>query len=283
MKNVNCLSKNINPLTNIKVNKFYGKSIKKEYEKSILALDSYMLYEFNKEKMYKIDKSNDCLIYNIDEMSENFEQQDNNEIKITADLLTNSKLIDEISENFGVQNNPEIKAFDEVKYTIGNCCPVWRNPASGRGVLRDTIWYKLNKHIVEKRKQKLHPIKLRDRIKNKDFNNLNKRNSEEIFSIFNSDISWGKLISDLYLQDYFKYDWNLFNENYVSIDKIEKNDFINYVKITTTLIVQRGYRISTGYKGNILRKQDKEVIEGILNRIGLENTKCIYSKKKRIL
>ncbi|MBF1037032.1 MAG: hypothetical protein HXL15_06320, partial [Parvimonas sp.] len=176
----------------------------------------------------------------------------------------------------------EIKAFDKVKFTIGNCCPVWKNPPSGQGVLNDTIWYKLNKHIFEKRKQQLHPIKLRDRIKNKDFNNLNKRNSEEIFSIFNSDISWEKLISDLYLQDYFNYDWNLLDEKFIIVKNIEEKDFLEFVKITTVLIVQRSYRIITGYKGNILRKQDKEIIEDILNTIGLENTKCIYSKKKRI-
>lgn len=137
MKNVNWLSENINPLTNINDNKFYEKSITKECERSITALDSYMLYEFNKKNMYKIDKSYDCLIYN-------------NKIRITADLLTNSKLIKKMSEKFGLQNKPEIKAFDKVKYTIGNCCPVWKNPSSGPREFNDTIWYKLNKHIVEK-------------------------------------------------------------------------------------------------------------------------------------
>lgn len=268
MTDIKIFRKNINPLTNINDNNFYKKSITKECERSITALDSYMLYKFNKEKMYEIDKSYDCLIYK-------------NKIRITADLLTNSKLIDEMNKKFGLQNSNEIKAFDKVKYTIGNCCPVWKNSSSGKGVFNDTIWYKLNKHIVEKRKQKSNPIKLRDRIKNKDFNKIMERYSEEIFSIFNSDISWEELISNLYLQDYFNYDWNILDEKFIFVKNIEEKDFLKFVKITTVLIVQRSYRIITGYKGNILRKQDKEIIEDILNTIGLENTKCIYSKKKK--
>ena len=272
MTDIKIFRKNINPLTSINDSKF-NNSRTKEFERSIIALNSYMSYFKNKTN-YEINKNSNYLIY----------KYKNYEVIITADMLTNSKLIDEMNKKFGLQNSNEIKAFEKVKFTIGNCCPVWKNPPSGQGVLNDTIWYKLNKHIFEKRKQQLHPINLIARIQNKDndINNINNRDSEEIFSIFNSDISWEKLISDLYLQDYFNYDWNLLDEKFIIVKNIEEKDFLEFVKITTVLIVQRSYRIITGYKGNILRKQDKEIIEDILNTIGLENTKCIYSKKKRI-
>lgn len=242
------------------------------------AIESYKKYKCFNSVNYEFKEDEGLIYYKVDE---------NNKIKITADILTNvgaiEKIVNMIKGHLTDEDYKILQAFYRVSYTIGNCCPVWKNPSSGREEFNDTIWYKLNKYIVEKRKQKSNPIKLRDRIKNKDFNKIRERYSEEIFSIFNSDISWEELISNLYLQDYFNYDWNLLDEKFIFVKNIEEKDFLEFVKIITVLIVQRSYRIITGYKGNLLRKQDKEIIEDILNTIGLENTKFIYSKKKKDL
>ena len=101
----------------------------------------------------------------------------------------------------------------------------------------------------------------------------NRGEASQMFSIFDSKKAWKKLIEDLYLQDYFDYDWNLRCGSRMNIENLD--DILEI----TILIVQRGYRIRTGYKGNVLREKDKAVINQCLKKIGLEHLECIYSKK----
>ena len=89
------------------------------------------------------------------------------------------------------------------------------------------------------------------------------------------------------MQDYFDYNWNLVIENdkdYIkNITMNEKEEFINFVLYSTILIVQRGYRIATEYKGNRFNKEQKEQIISLLKSIGIESDiNLIYSNKKKV-
>ena len=249
--------------TSTEVDNILYKITEENPERSKVALDSYMRYEFIKKNKYEIDKTKNCLIYA-------------NKIRITADLLTNTAITGDLEKNKELVLQDEkslnaIKAYKEVANTIGNCCPTWNNPASGPGVKNDNIWYKLNKHIIEQSESE-SPIPLLDR--NADGMRLNNRGeASQMFSIFDSKKAWKKLIEDLYLQDYFDYDWNLRCGSRMNIENLD--DILEI----TILIVQRGYRIRTGYKGNVLREKDKAVINQCLKKIGLEHLECIYSKK----
>lgn len=267
----------INPLKKINDGEFYGGSRTRENERTKVALDSYLKYKIDN---IEIDESYDCLI------------NKEHDIRLTADILTNPKIIEDKAIKLEVEENQIIKAFNEVVYTIGNCCPAWKNPASGQSYFYDNIWYKLNLHIVEKRSRGDSAIPLRNRIENRkcDGLSLNRRseqNHPQMFSIFDGEISWETLISNLYLQDYFDYNWNLVIENdkdYIkNITMNEKEEFINFVLYSTILIVQRGYRIATEYKGNRFNKEQKEQIISLLKSIGIESDiNLIYSNKKKV-
>lgn len=265
----------IQPLTKINDGKFYGGSGTKESERTITALQSYLKYKIDNTK---IDESYDCLI------------NTNIQYRLTADILTNSKIICKKAKELGVCEDPIIKAFKEISYTIGNCCPTWKNPASGAGFYYDNIWYKLNLHIVEKRtnEKTMKPIILGDR--KCDGQSLNRRSEQQhpqMFSIFDKKKSWEEIITDLYLQDYFDFNWNLvleYDKDYIkNIKTNEKEKFINYVLNLTILIVQRGYRIAKEYKGNRFNTEQKEQIISLLKSIGIESDiNLIYSNKKKV-
>lgn len=262
----------INPLEKIDDGKFYGGSGTKESERTQIALHSYLKYKIDNTK---IDQSYDCLI------------NTQYGIRLTADILTNSKIIYAKAKEIGVLDNKIIKAFEKVAYTIGNCCPTWKNPASGSSFYYDNIWYKLNLHIVEKRANGENAIILGNR--ECDGRSLNRRGElqhPQMFSIFDKEISWEEIITNLYLQDYFDFNWDLvleYNKDYIKkITMNEKEEFLNYVLNLTILIVQRGYRIATEYKGNRFNTEQKEQIISLLKSIGIESDiNLIYSNKKR--
>lgn len=264
----------IQPLTKINDGHFYGRSGTKESERTITALQSYLKYKIDNTE---IDESYDCL------------KNTNTQYRLTADILTNSKIIYEKAKELGVCEDPIIKAFKEheIAYTIGNCCPTWKNPASGAGFYYDNIWYKLNLHIVEKRAKGENAIILENR--ECDGQRLNRRGElqhPQMFSIFDKEISWEEIITNLYLQDYFDFNWDLvleYDKDYIKkITMNEKEEFLNYVLNLTILIVQRGYRIATEYKGNRFNTEQKEQIISLLNKIGIKgDINLIYSNKKR--
>ena len=89
------------------------------------------------------------------------------------------------------------------------------------------------------------------------------------------------VISGLFFQDYFSYDWELITK-VGNINELNCREAVyGYIKIIIVLIVQRSYRIISNYQGNVLREDDKKIIKEALNIIGLDAVECIYSKKKR--
>lgn len=245
------------------------------------AIETYKKYKCFNSVNYEFKEDEGLIYYKVDK---------NNKIKITADILTNVRAIEKMAFRFKGHLTYEeykiLQAFYRVSYTMGAFCPVWKNPSNG--IDKDIVWHKLSLSGLYDENEKI-----RDKyngIDERDFtNNLNKRANKDFFIIFpKKDLKpISNIVTKLYFQDYFNYDWQLISPVRNIIFK--KGDYLSYrknvfdfIKITTVLIVQRSYRIITDYKGNILRKQDKKIMEDILNTIGLENTKCIYSKKKMI-
>ena len=284
LKNKKTWDKNLEKRREIYIN--HKKIMKHDAERWPDAIESYKKYKCFNSINYEFKEDEGLIYYKVDE---------NNKIKITADILTNVGAIEKMVfrvigsltfEDLTDEDYKILQAFYRVSYTIGNCCPVWKNPSNG--IDKDIVWNKLSLSGLydenEKIREKYNGIDERDFT-----NNLNERANKDFFIIFpKKDLKpISNIVTKLYFQDYFNYDWQLISPVRNIIFK--KGEYLSYrknvfdfIKITTVLIVQRSYRIITDYKGNILRKQDKEIMEDILNTIGLENTKCIYSKKKRI-
>ena len=171
-----------------------------------------------------------------------------------------------------------MNAFNRIAYTIGAFCPIWKNPG-GRGAVKDTVWDKLlNSGLVDSEgKINKECIGLEDR-KNEKINN---RHKEKLFLIIPENKVPQSVISGLFFQDYFSYDWELITK-VGNINELNCREAVyGYIKIIIVLIVQRSYRIISNYQGNVLREDDKKIIKEALNIIGLDAVECIYSKKKR--
>ena len=226
------------------------------------ALDSYMSYPcFSGNQNYYWNK--DSIIYDDGQ----------HYVKISADILTNpGSVLDWIDLNNGLLNTDEqniINAFLKVSYTIGNFCPIWKNGGSGgRGKKRsrgnDNIWYKLDKGGFEK--------KIGIESREDPYNNLNRRKVEDLFQILPSDKE--DVIKELFFIDYYENESLRWNKGFF-IPQMDKETFVEFVQLTTELIVYRGYRIVNKIKEEELKFDD---LNNLLQEIGLEEP--VITKKR---
>lgn len=199
------------------------------------------------------------------------------EVKITADILTGPIEIIRIAEKFkklDKQKKKELLStldlFCSVAYTVGNCCPVMKNPkAEG-----DFCWSKLASFHNTKRGEKLTGINEA----NWD-NNLRKRKALNMFAVFPGKLSGRKIVNNLMLNDYYDSDYKL-NINYTleQCNKMNVDDYIKFLKYITKLIVKRGIRIC---KQNDLRgiNIDKMAVKLINEKIRREGWKMEFECK----
>lgn len=215
----------------------------------------------------------DCYIHYVNE--------DGEDIRIPADLLTNYGTIHELIDKYNPETDEEkklVKAFDRVAYTIGAFCPIWKNPG-GYKAWNDTVWDKLlNSGLVDSEGKVIGSCICLEERDNED--DIRRRRKENLFLIIPKNTNPQSVVASLYFQDYFSSKWEL-KCKIGNINELRNRDEVyNYIKDIIVLIVQRSYRIITNYQGNILRKNDKDIIKEALNSIGMNNVECIYSKKR---
>lgn len=180
--------------------------------------------------------------------------------------------MDWIDLNKGLLSTDEqkiINAFLKVSYTIGNFCPIWKNGGSGgRGKKKsrgnDNIWYKLDKGGFEK--------KIGIESREDPYNNLQKRKVEDLFQILPSDRE--EVLKELFFIDYYEDESLRWKKGYF-IPQMDKETFVEFVKLTTELIVYRGYRIVNKAKEEEL---DYDDLNTLLQEIGLEEP--VITKKR---
>ena len=245
-----------------------------------LAITSYKKYPcflFSEDDV----ATNGKYFYSTKDYYIHYIKKNGENVKIQADILTNYGTIHKLIDRFQPDTDEEnrlVNAFNRIAYTIGAFCPIWKNPG-GRGAVKDTVWDKLlnsglvdSEGIINK-----ECIGLEDR-KNEEINN---RHKEKLFLIIPENKVPQSVISGLFFQDYFSYDWELITK-VGNINELNCREAVyDYIKIIVVLIVQRSYRIISNYQGNVLREDDKKIIKEALNIIGLDAVECIYSKKKR--
>ena len=238
---------------------YVKRNFKPDAERWYGAIESYKCYpEFNNLKTCKDRSGFPILAY---------EMENNKRIFLAADLLTNpSPIIEKYNKVFKDEERELLHAFLKVSYTAGNFCPVWYNLANGRGNRNDTIWYKLDRHILKV--EKFVGVKEQDEEK---YENLRKRQANcQIFDVLlDGPNDKSKVIKALLFQDFFREDNTLLQETVIPD---EKEMLANYINMTTRCIVTRGYRIFAKDKPyNPLDENDKKNIEDLLREIRLPN------------
>ena len=209
-------------------------------ERRKIALQSYMKYPFWNEQ-YTIKDG--FIWYEVNKTL----------MKITADLLSSSKIADLIEEKYqnDIKDGEEkiIAAYRRCVFTIGNCCPVLKNKSEGRRAEDDQIINKLEKQITDKVEQSIEMISKDE----KKIKNLNCRKGINIFILWSDceKIEKEQIINKLYLNDYYDngkliYAWEKVSEALKSDenDKKSREYVFEYLKKISILIIKRGYRIS---------------------------------------
>ena len=126
-------------------------------------------------------------------------------------------------------------SFCSVVYTVGNCCPVMKNPRSGG----DTCWYKLENNHKCGESDKLSRILKQDWDKNP-----NPRSAENMFAIFPEEVPGRDIIDRLMLNDYYDDDYNLIiKKTPQEYANLGIDAYINFLRLVTTLIIKRGIRL----------------------------------------
>ncbi len=223
---------------------------KPDAERWSIALDSYKRYP--------------CFCGDEYVITSNYLRYEN-KINITADVLTGpSEIISPVEDM--LSNNKSLKeALDEfcrVAYTIGNVCPVMNNGYDGD----DTCWHKL-KAFIE------HGKKYTGFEDAGWTQNVSKRKYKDIFAVFpEKQLKGEELVERLMLTDYYDDNYNLIiNETPQEHVARGVDEYINFLKLVTTLIVKRGIRIY--YKNKL--PEDLDLNETAENLIcGLPKPEC---------
>lgn len=221
------------------------------------AIDSYMSYPcFKRNNNYYWSKS------------AIFFDDGSHFVSISADILTNEGIVENWikhheKENLSKYDLQVISAFKRVTYTVGNFCPIWRNGGSGTGTGNDNVWYKLKnggaaentEPNIQERENLMPP---------------NKRKMKDLFRILPQGENY---VTEFFFCDYYndKGDLKWTKECYVP--KLKKEDFIEFIRLTTVLIIQRGYRIIKGIQEKELtanKEYNQDELKYIFKEIGLK-------------
>lgn len=211
------------------------------------ALDSYKQYPFfyNNKDSYNRSDGESYMFYKCS-------GKGNCWFKITADTLTgpNEILTPNKGTDLSKEDNTDLKdaleLFCSVVYTVGNFCPVMKNPGGSKG--SDTCWYKLSKNLICDEFGDIEEVFCR-RLERKGVNNdLSNRHAENMFNMFHDNPNRKTVIERLMLMDYYS------DPDYkkLIIDKTPNaiwnegkgvNEYIDMVNLITLTIIKRGIRI----------------------------------------
>ena len=208
--------------------------------------------------------------------------------KISADVLTGPNAVIKIQSQKGKREmvdlseskNKTLKSalelFCSVVYTVGNFCPVMKNPGGGS----DTCWYKLSKYLNCDDPSDIEYVFCKDPSTRKGVNNDQMtRSPSDMFKMFHDKPDRKEIIKRLMLMDYYKdpgYSKLVINQTPAEIwnDANGVKDDMEMLELLSLLIFKRGIRI---YCGNNLRKIH-------LNERGLTGfaEKLIEERKKEL-
>ena len=249
-----------------KIYENHKRELKRDAERWSKAMDSYKKYScIDFEKLYYISEDNNIC----------FRKNENEMVRLQADLLTNVDMLCKVNEDELIEEEKKIvDCFLKVGYTIGNFCPVWKNPGGYRAA--DTIWNKLFfTGEYEEFKLKDSVITgLRERIDTE----FNQRKKENMLMILPEERNAREVMWKLYFIDFFDKKWNLLRKP-ENVYKYDKKEWLEYIEEITKLIIQRGYRIITDNKEDVLEGKDARNIEEIFTKVGITNKQIICSKK----
>ncbi len=207
--------------------------------------------------------------------------------KITADTLTgpNEILEPHKGTDLSKEDNTDLKdaleLFCSVVYTVGNFCPVMKNPGGSKG--SDTCWYKLSNNLICDEFGDIEEVFCR-RLERKGVNNdLSNRHAKNMFNMFHDNPNRKTVIKRLMLMDYYSdpsYEKLIIDKTPNEIWNEGKgvNEYINMVNLITMTIIKRGIRI---YKQNDLRgiNIDKMAVKLINEKIRREGWKMEFECK----
>lgn len=179
--------------------------------------------------------------------------------KITADVLTGPNAVIKIQPQKGKREmvdlskskNEELKSalelFCSVAYTVGNFCPVMKNPGGDS----DTCWYKLSNYLSREEFSKKESTDIEDvfckNLTRKGVNNDQvTRYPKDMFIMFHGNPSRKEIIERLMLQDYYKdsdYEDLAITKTPLDYWNDGEDAYIKFLNMITKLIIKRGIRI----------------------------------------
>ena len=246
---------NNNPIKMIATYQSWKKKKKQipDAERWSYALDSYEQYPFfDNNDSYDRSAKESNMFYQCSGKGKCW-------FKITADTLTgpNEILNPHKGTDLSKEDNTDLKdaleLFCSVVYTVGNFCPVMKNPGGSKG--SDTCWYKLSNNLICDKFGDIEEVFCR-RLERKGVNNdLSNRHAENMFNMFHDNPNRKTVINRLMLMDYYSdpgYEKLIIDKTPNEIWNEGKgvNKYINMVNLITLTIIKRGIRI---YKQNDLR------------------------------
>lgn len=184
-------------------------------------------------------------------------------INVTADVLTGPSEIIKPAEALGLENHEALKEFCSVAYTIGNVCPVMNNGYDGD----DTCWHKL-KAFIERGK-------MYTGIEDAGWPQyVSRRKYKDIFAVFPEELTGEKIVDRLMLNDYYDDDdYNLIITD-TPAQRASKgvDEYIDFLRLVTTLIIKRGIRIY--YKSKVDNLNLDKLADELINekKKGLQNS-----------
>jgi hypothetical protein len=256
--------KELDPITSVK--KYHDLVVSKKYnykpdaERWQRAIESYLEYPCLKDNVEIKQRDKNRFFLNFKGYS----------VSITADLLTGPTDIIINAETL-INDYPDraadiysaLLSFCSVAYTVGNCCPTMKNPKT----TVDTCWWKLYRfHNVDED----HTV---PSICDAGWNeNLSRRGAQNMFGVFPERLSGRKIVDRLMLKDYYGDGYKLIlNATPAQFASKSVDEYINFLRLVTTLIVKRGIRIY--YKNKL--PEDLDLNETAKNLIsGLQKPAC---------
>ena len=274
-------NKNNDPISLINVYQTWKSSNIPDAERWEYAMKSYDRYPyFNQKNRYDRKTGESYLYYRCSSKGHCY-------FKIAADVLTGPNAVMILKPKpqkketwiyLNKSGNEELKSalelFCSVAYTVGNFCPVMKNPGGNS----DTCWYKLSKYLNCDDPSDIEYVFCKDSSTRKGVNNDQMtRSPSDMFKMFHDKPDRKEIIKRLMLMDYYKdrgYSKLVIDQTPAEIWKDGKGveDYIKMLELLSLLIVKRGIRIC--YRNRIGKERfetyAKALIEERKKELGIQ-------------
>lgn len=280
-------NKNNDPISLINVYQTWKRSNIPDAERWEYAMQSYDRYPyFNKNDDYDRKTGESYLYYKCNGCGQCY-------FKITADVLTGPNAVIIIKPKaqkketwiyLNKSKNEKLKSalelFCSVAYTVGNFCPVMKNPGGNS----DTCWYKLSNYLSREEFSKKESTDIEDvfckKLTRKGVNNDQvTRYPKDMFIMFHGNPSRKDIIKRLMLQDYYNdsdYEDLAITKTPLDYWNDGEDEYIKFLNKITKLIIKRGIRIyyQNDLRGKNIDKMTDKLFDKRMKQ--LERNKYIY-------